>query len=406
MEVIPSSQCCLNIGVDIDDTLCDFGGEFINYYNKLHDTYYVFGDMEVCDYALFLDELTEYTHDLLMKFSDEYIDKLIPFDGSFDILSGLKKQFNCNLYIVTHRSEIYKRQTTDWISKNYPGIFNGIEFGNNYDINYRQRSKYEMCSSLNINILIDDRLDILSGCKTGPNEFLCILFERPWSIVSNHSQLISFKNWRNFSIRNILNEFINKKLIFYNKDIIIGISGKLGSGKDTSCDILIQQFPYLSRYAFADRLKEVVSTLTRINRDYLNDQEGKRIIPIGFDKSCGQLLQIIGEGLCDKISPDLWVNCLLQDTKRDHAIVITDTRKIIEANAIKKKCGLLIRINGDPADIRKLNKSNRDLNHSTEIELDDYQFDYIIENNGTIDDLKNKLNFIIYPYLFNELIIK
>lgn len=406
MEVIKESSCCccLNIGIDIDDTICDFGSEFIKFYNKLHQTNHSLFYMRECDYASFLKISPVYCNELLTKFTIEYIHKLLPFKGSFDALTKLKLQFNCKLYIITYRSERFKIQTIEWIDKHFPGIFSGIEFGNFYDSNdYKKRTKKEMCLSLNINILIDDRYDVISHCRTIPG-FLGIIYERPWSMDKHKlTGQYSFYSWSMFSLRTILREIILNKIKCYNKDIIIGLSGKFGSGKDTACDFIIHEFPNFGQYAFAYRLKEVVSLLTNSSINDTLSQEGKAIIPQGFDKSIGQLLQIVGEGLCEIISPELWVNCVLENPKRENTIVLSDTRKKIEANAIMKRDGLLIRINGDPADIRKINKAKRDLNHRSEIELDDYPFDYIIENNGTKEELNNKILFIIYPYLFNKL---
>ena len=171
--------------------------------------------------------------------------------------------------------------------------------------------------------------------------------------------------------------------------IIIAISGKIGSGKDTIADLIIDAYPMFERKAFATRVKEVVTVLTNTTLEQNSTQEGKSYIPPGFTDSLGRLQQKIGEGMKHIFSEDIWVKCLLED-KTNHHLLITDCRHRVEANYIKKKGGYIIRINGDPANIGKLNHANRDLNHKSEIDLDDYEgFDYVIDNsNISKDELK------------------
>jgi hypothetical protein len=58
----------------------------------------------------------------------------------------------------------------------------------------------------------------------------------------------------------------------------------------------------------------------------------------------------------------------------------------------KSTDGIMIRINGDPALVRA--NSNRDLNHISETALDNADFEYVINNNGTLTELREKLEEI------------
>jgi hypothetical protein len=50
--------------------------------------------------------------------------------------------------------------------------------------------------------------------------------------------------------------------------------------------------------------------------------------------------------------------------------------------------GYLIRLNGDPLNIRA--NENRDLNHQSETDLDNYKgFDFVFENESPIEKLDN-----------------
>lgn len=116
-----------------------------------------------------------------------------------------------------------------------------------------------------------------------------------------------------------------------------------------------------------------------------------------------ELLQFIGTDLLrNQLHPQVWVNTTiaeydkhldyLQNTK-DSVVsalpnwVITDCRFPNECEAIKKRDGILIRVN------RPSIESND--NHPSEVALDDYKnFDYIIKNNS-IEDLIQKVKDIL-----------
>ena len=182
--------------------------------------------------------------------------------------------------------------------------------------------------------------------------------------------------------------------------IIIGISGKIGSGKTTFSNLLAEnlQKNYKVRFInFADKLKEICFILTG-HRGLT--QEDKQVFLPDWNKTVGQILQQLGtEVMRDNFDSDVWVKSTLSEIKRDEEtdiFIIGDCRFENEANAIKNSGGILFRINGDPANIRK--NSTRDLNHASETSLDNYdKFDYIMENNSTIDDLsKWSISFADY----------
>lgn len=71
--------------------------------------------------------------------------------------------------------------------------------------------------------------------------------------------------------------------------------------------------------------------------------------------------------------------------------IITDLRFPNEANAIKAKDGILIRINRPNNTI----ETSGIQQHASETALDDYKFDYVVENDGTIEDLIFKIDKIV-----------
>lgn len=108
-----------------------------------------------------------------------------------------------------------------------------------------------------------------------------------------------------------------------------------------------------------------------------------------------KLLQTIGtEAGRQIIHPNIWVNATLSRYGKMAANyenwIIPDTRFPNEAEAIKEKDGIVIRVNR-PGDIQE----NQ---HISETALDNYIFDYVIENDGTLDDLLSKVETMLKYY--------
>jgi len=239
---------------------------------------------------------------------------------------------------------------------------------------------------------------------------------------------------------------------------IIGISGRMGSGKDTIARMikfatcprgvltpteiirivreeglqLIEslQSPWKIK-KFATKLKQVASILTGIPEDKFEDQEFKKqklpeewlndffynvdmaTIPDGMSldeslklirdkkekakgiiatkvmKSSGNLtdyrsfLQVLGtDALRFRLHSDVWVNALWANYVEYHPVddrsklkfpkwIISDVRFKNEAKSIKDRGGIVIRLTRN---------SKVMSDHISETELDNYEFDYMIDN--------------------------
>lgn len=273
--------------------------------------------------------------------------------------------------------------------------------------------------------------------------------------------------------------------------MIIGVSGKIGSGKDTVGRIIQYLtdetvnkvlYPYFEEWdkldtgnegstkfkivKFADKVKDIVCLLTGCTREQLEDVNFKntelgeewtyakvcstetfsrpeiyasekeafhkarelRLYIAGSDYfaksfrlTYRRLLQLIGTE-CGRniIHPNIWINATMKDYKtiketfkdshsepsgyliidtsnKENNIevkydrssfpnwIITDVRFPNEAKAVKDRAGFIIRVNrGEPIS-----------NHESETALDDYPFDYVIDNNGTIEELVKEVKYIL-----------
>lgn len=105
------------------------------------------------------------------------------------------------------------------------------------------------------------------------------------------------------------------------------------------------------------------------------------------------LLQQIGTDLFrNQLHPNTWVNATFADYQNDNWI-ITDVRFPNELEAIKKRNGITIRINRGL--VERTGKMIQEPEHISETALDNAKFDYVIENDCTIDDLIEKVREIL-----------
>lgn len=194
---------------------------------------------------------------------------------------------------------------------------------------------------------------------------------------------------------------------------IIGINGTLGSGKTTAAILLAAILDtkgydvYYKTYAF--KLKQIVEILTGMKlmhddsgyvfqnglRDFSEAQKNTYIEDYGM--TVGQMLQFLGTDLFrNHWDKDVWLKAVFMDYNpkdmNGKIWIIGDVRFPNEAEWIKKLApgeNKIIRITGDPNGTNE--RSTRDKKHASEISMDNYEFDYEIVNDGTLEDLRNKL---------------
>lgn len=173
--------------------------------------------------------------------------------------------------------------------------------------------------------------------------------------------------------------------------MIIGISGKIGSGKTTLSNILIQKLAKrgikAEEKSFAHKLKEITSILTGFPVEEMYTHEGKNRFINSFGMTIGQMQQKIGtEVMRDNFDQDVWIKALFNSYKDGEVWIISDVRFENEANAILQHPNhRLIRLNGDPVGVNK--ESTRDKAHASETSLDNFgRFTNIFDNR--ISDIK------------------
>jgi len=102
-----------------------------------------------------------------------------------------------------------------------------------------------------------------------------------------------------------------------------------------------------------------------------------------------EVLQFVGTELFrNQLDPDVWLNSVfLKPWAEDDIVIIADARFPNEA-VLGRKNGLLISIERDTGLVSD--------GHKSENALDDYtDYHYTIDNNGSFDELRDKLDVIL-----------
>ena len=174
-----------------------------------------------------------------------------------------------------------------------------------------------------------------------------------------------------------------------NKDgepMLIGISGKAQSGKDTLGKFLCERYRCL-HYYFAKPLKEGAKIMFALTDDQIANKEVP-IEPWGI--SPRTIYQRLGTEVGRGIDVNIWVKNAEMFVKSvaGRTVVITDVRFDNEALWIHNRGGVVINIERDQKDIYE----NR---HSSEGGLSPDSIDLTIYNNGTIEDMCNEVTYMI-----------
>jgi len=159
---------------------------------------------------------------------------------------------------------------------------------------------------------------------------------------------------------------------------IIAFGHKEGVGKDTAGKILVARG--YTRVYFAEGVYEICGGIQRALG-----------VPVEKDP---QLLQTVGHGLKAVYGADVWVRRLRRQLREHVAagrtkFVITDLRHQVEMDYLRSVGAKLIKLERDGRVL------TRDPTHISEIELDGAEFDHVVENNGTVESLAQKIYTIL-----------
>ena len=207
------------------------------------------------------------------------------------------------------------------------------------------------------------------------------------------------------------------------KNKIFGITGLcidtnnenciMGAGKDEVSKYLISK-GYTS-IALADPIKRFAMDVWGLSREQLWGPSSLRNrIDKRYNLSVRDILQKIGTDVARKLDKDVWARYAIKVAKELNnnpfkrykpeiglytgfpkfrkGVVISDVRFINEFEYIKYNGGTLLRV------VRNIDKVPESSDHESEQEIlsiPSNEFDIVLDNNGSIEDLYEKINQII-----------
>jgi hypothetical protein len=171
-------------------------------------------------------------------------------------------------------------------------------------------------------------------------------------------------------------------------NIKLAFAGKMGSGKDTAVKYLINNYKG-KKFSFAEPIYDILYYSQKICG-----------FPIEKDR---KFLQMVGSDWAREKDVNVWINILLNKTNNNlHNYYISDLRFDTEFEALRKNGWICIKIINKNTEINREGTGKK--NHISETSLDiidDCEWDYIIENNDTIENFYKKLD-LIYIGVINK----
>jgi hypothetical protein len=209
--------------------------------------------------------------------------------------------------------------------------------------------------------------------------------------------------------------------------MILGVTGLIGSGKDTIADYLVTEHGF-KRVSFAASLKDAVSAVFGWDREMLEgtskeSRKWREEVDTWWAERLNMpnltprwVLQYMGTDVFrNHFHTDIWVASVenkLRQTNDD--IIITDCRFSNEVDAIKRAGGVTCRVfrgdnpswyqaaidynrgpDGNSSWALGLRKLEKHKVHASEYSSVGLKYDHYIENDGTIDDLHKKVIDIV-----------
>lgn len=210
------------------------------------------------------------------------------------------------------------------------------------------------------------------------------------------------------------------------ENMIIGVCGLIGAGKDTVADYLVNVHEF-QRDSFASTLKDAVANVFGWDRNLLEgrtkySREWREQVDEWWSNRLNiphltprWILQHWGTDLCrNKFHDDIWIASLenkLRKTQDD--AVISDCRFSNEIHSIKRSGGIVIRVvrgpepewyqhavnyNAGPSRIGWAIGKDYLINvgvHASEYSWAGTEFDYVLDNNSSLDHLYQQINDLV-----------
>lgn len=174
---------------------------------------------------------------------------------------------------------------------------------------------------------------------------------------------------------------------------LVGICGRRRSGKDTIAEILCRSYGYHNA-KIADDLKQIVKLLFGFSESQV-ESDAKDVIDERWGIAPRKAMQWFGTETMQfripELIPDIgrtfWIKSFINKNVvgNDKLVVVSDVRFLHEYEELKKHGVYMIRVD------RELTNVSECDGHISEIEYTQIPVDVVIDNNGSLDDLRRNL---------------
>lgn len=176
------------------------------------------------------------------------------------------------------------------------------------------------------------------------------------------------------------------------KEILLGFTGKAGSGKDTAANFLKQYYAFKS-VAFADPIRAGMRAICGLEDKHFQHPDKEVVLP-EFGKSPRQMMQTLGtEWARERVHQDFWLilagKKVAEYQEAGYNVAITDVRFENEAAWLRSKGGILVHV------IRP-NAGTTPHAHASEAGVKQEYMDWVIYNTSTLQDLYTNVQNLWY----------
>lgn len=215
--------------------------------------------------------------------------------------------------------------------------------------------------------------------------------------------------------------------------MIISLSGRAGSGKDTAADYLVSNYGF-KKLSWAKNIKEMCKKAFNLSEEQVNTQAGKQFVHAKsfvldinkllfltnwvekthkskvklqtIDSVCRgllnkemytvrELLQIVGTEFCRGLYENYHIDIVQEELKKGGDFVIADSRFPNEVEAIDQLGGITIKIERPGNNIEQSS-------HASEALIDSLKTDYVYKNEDTIAEMNYFLDDVVFQNLDKE----
>jgi len=159
----------------------------------------------------------------------------------------------------------------------------------------------------------------------------------------------------------------------------IAFGGKMGTGKDCAVKFMITKHTGV-KLGFADPIYDILH--------YAQKRCGLAAVK---DR---MFLQFIGTDWGRSIDNDIWIKLLIKDAPQDKNTFVSDVRFPNEFRALKANGWTCVKLIRDHYRGREGTGSSSHVSETSLDSIPDEEWDYIIDNNGTVAQFYEKLDSI------------